>query len=124
MTPPDDCAKEEQAIAEDQIDRHAPGGVDSEALQAALLAALMAGKSLASVVPIALEIVARDPMVRAASFEGDLLRALMEVGGDFWARHPQLYDEYRAAVRNAAAVRRRLPLDLRLRFWSPLSSPS
>jgi hypothetical protein len=96
----------------------------SEASRAALLAALMRGTRLESAVPLALEIVGRDPMVRAASFEGDLLRALMEIGGDFWSHHPELYDEYRAAVRNAAAVRRRLPLELRLRFWSPLSNPS
>jgi hypothetical protein len=99
-------------------------GLASESSRAALLAALISGSCLASAVPVALDIVARDPMARAASFEGDLLRALMEVGGDFWSRHPKLYDEYRAAVRNAAAVRRRLPLDLRLRFWSPLPSGS
>ena len=96
----------------------------SEASRASLLAALLRGTSLESAVPLALEIVGRDPMARAASFEGDLLRALMEVGGDFWSRHPSLYEDYRAAVRNAAAVRRRMPIDIRLRFWSPLSNPS
>jgi CDI immunity proteins len=101
-----------------------PGEDGSSVSRAALLAALMSGSSLASAVPAALEIVARDPLVRAASFEGDLLRALMEVSGDFWSHHPRLYDEYRAAVRNAAAARRRLPAHLRLRFWSPLSGPS
>lgn len=102
----------------------AADGASSESSRAALLAALISGSCLASVVPVALEIVARDPMARAASFEGDLLRALMEVGGDFWSQHPELYVEYRAAVRNAAAVRRRLPVDLRLRFWSPLPNQS
>jgi hypothetical protein len=110
--------------AEDRVERRESEAADSDASRAALLDALISGSCLASVVPVALEIVARDPMARAASFEGDLLRALMEVGGDFWSRHPELYGEYRAAVRNAAAVRRRLPLDLRLRFWSPLPSGS
>ena len=110
--------------AEDENARQEPGDGDSAATRARLLAALLSGSRLASVVPIALEIVARDPLVRAASFEGDLLRALMEIGGDFWSHHPELYDEYRAAVRNAAAARLRLPVELRLRFWSPLSNPS
>lgn len=110
--------------AEDKVERRETEAADSEASRGALLAALISGSCLASVVPVALAIVARDPMARAASFEGDLLRALMEVGGDFWSRHPELYDEYRTAVRNAAEVRRRLPVDLRLRFWSPLASGS
>lgn len=97
---------------------------DLEMSRAELLAALLRGACLTAVVPLALAIVVREPLVRAVSFEGDLLRALMEVGGDFWARHPQLYDQYRSAVRDAAAARRRLPLDSRLRFWSPLSVES
>jgi len=107
-----------------EADAHGLTGSASEASRAALLAALMRGTSLEAAVPLALEIVGRDPMARAASFEGDLLRALMEVGGDFWSRHPSLYEDYRAAVRNAAAVRRRMPIDIRLRFWSPHSNPT
>ena len=110
--------------AEDKIDMRDSGNFESKVSRSALLAALISGSCLASVVPIALEIVGRDPMVRVASFEGDLLRALMEVGGDFWSRHPALFDEYRAAVRNAAAARRRMPQDIRLRFWSPLPNHS
>jgi hypothetical protein len=110
--------------AEDEIGIQELGNLGSTASRSALLAALLGGSCLASVVPVALEIVERDPMVRVASFEGDLLRALMEVGGDFWSRHPALFDQYRAAVRNAAAARRRMPQHLRLRFWSPLPSQS
>ena len=110
--------------AEHEIDMREFGDLESKVSRSALLAALIDGSCLASAVPIALEIVGRDPMVRVASFEGDLLRALMEVGGDFWSRHPELFDEYRAAVRNAAAARRRMPQDMRLRFWSLLPNQS
>lgn len=85
-----------------------------------LLAALVHGWCLGAVVPIALTRVERDPLVRASQFDGDLMRGLMEVPGAFWGRHPRLYDRYREALRQSAALRRRLPAEERMRFWSPL----
>jgi hypothetical protein len=85
-----------------------------------LLSAIVAGQELAIVVPLAVDAVERDPLVRAIEFPGDLLRALMEVPGGFWRRAPALYQRYRAALRAAAAMRRQLPMDERMRFWEPL----
>lgn len=88
-----------------------------------LLAALIRGRHLSAIVPIALARVERDPLVRAAHFRGDLMRGLMEVPGAFWGRHAVLYDRYREALRRSAALRRRLPVEERMRFWSPLPAP-
>jgi hypothetical protein len=88
-----------------------------------VLTALVNGWCLSAVVPIALARVERDPLVSAGSFDGDLMRGLMEVSGAFWGRHPRLYDRYRAALRQSAAMRRRLPAEERMRFWSPIESP-
>lgn len=85
-----------------------------------VLSALVHGWCLGAVVPIALARVERDPLVRASQFDGDLMRGLMEVPGAFWGRHPRLYDRYREALRQSAALRRRLPAEERMRFWSPL----
>lgn len=89
---------------------------------AEVLDALMHGACLSAVVPIAIARVERDPLVRAAHFNGDLMRGLMEVPGAFWGRHPRLYDRYREALRRSASLRRRLPTEERMRFWSPLGS--
>jgi len=86
-----------------------------------VLVALVHGWCLGAVVPIALTRVERDPLTRARSFDGDLMRGLMEVPGAFWGRHPRLYDRYREALRQSAALRRRLPAEERMRFWSPLN---
>ena len=86
-----------------------------------VLIALVRGWCLGAVVPIALTRVERDPLVRARCFDGDLMRGLMEVPGAFWGRHPRLYDRYREALRQSAALRRRLPAEERMRFWSPLN---
>ncbi len=85
-----------------------------------ILAALLSGRCLPAVVPIALARVEREPLVQAAHFNGDLMRGLMEVPGAFWGRYPQLYDRYREVLRRSAALRRRLPQAERMRFWSPL----
>lgn len=85
-----------------------------------VLAALVHGWCLGAAVPIALARVERDPLVRAGQFDGDLMRGLMEVPGAFWGRHPRLYDRYREALRQSAALRRRMPAEERMKFWSPL----
>jgi len=85
-----------------------------------VLRALVHGWCLAAVVPIALARVERDPLTNAGHFDGDLMRGLMEVPGSFWGRHPRLYDRYREALRQSAALRRRLPAEERMKFWSPL----
>ena len=85
-----------------------------------LLVSLASGDSLDAAVPAALEIVEGEPLAAAACFPGDLLRALMEVPGSFWAPNPGLYERYLAVVRAGAAARRRLPLEQRMAFWGPL----
>lgn len=86
-----------------------------------VLEALVRGWCLGAVVPIALARVERDPLANAGYFDGDLMRGLMEVPGAFWGRHPRLYDRYREALRQSAALRRRLPPEERMKFWSPLA---
>lgn len=85
-----------------------------------VLTALVRGWCLGAVVPIALARVEREPLTNAGHFDGDLMRGLMEVPGSFWGRHPRLYDRYREALRESAALRRRLPSEERMKFWSPL----
>jgi hypothetical protein len=87
---------------------------------AELLRALVNGWCLGAVVPIALARVEHDPLTNSGCFDGDLMRGLMEVPGGFWGRHPRLYDRYREALRQSAALRRRMPAEERMKFWSPL----
>lgn len=86
----------------------------------ALLAALLSGSSLDAAVPTALALVERDPLATCGRFRGDALRALMEVPGLFWTRHPHWYARYLMALRTAAGARRRLPDDERMEFWNTL----
>ena len=86
-----------------------------------LLISLVNGWRLSSAVPAVLEIVEKDPLASAGTFRGDLLRALMEVPGSFWSRHPTLFSRYRDAVRAGAMARRALPPDLRAEFWNALA---
>ena len=85
-----------------------------------LVAALVRGIDLQRMVPAAIDLVERDPLISAGRFSGDVLRALMEVPGGFWSRHTDLFDRYRAALRVAAALRRDLPVERRFEFWEPL----
>jgi len=85
-----------------------------------LLTALISRQHLESVVPRALEVVADEPLIMVHNFYGDLLRGLMDVPDEFWRRHPNLYEQYRSAVRSAAQARLKLPAETRLAFWSPL----
>jgi hypothetical protein len=107
-------------------ERFVPGELDAAQRPIAaasldeVLTALVHGWCLGAVVPIALARVERDPLTSAGYFDGDLMRGLMEVPGAFWGRHPRLYDRYREALRASAALRRRLPQEERMRFWSPL----
>ncbi|HEX8849057.1 MAG TPA: hypothetical protein VF761_05965 [Gemmatimonadaceae bacterium] len=87
-----------------------------------LLVALVRGEELGLVVPLALEIVSASPLASAGCFRGDLLRGLMEVPGSFWGACPQLYERYRAALRAAATLRRQLPREERMEFWSRLDA--
>jgi hypothetical protein len=86
-----------------------------------LLVSLVNGWSLTTTVPAVLDIVEREPLASAGGFGGDLLRALMEVHGSFWTRHPRLFTRYRAAVRAGALARRALPPAARDEFWNPLA---
>ena len=110
-----------------QARRHAAGEAHEAARDAVvpaslveLLSALLHGCCLSAAVPVALARVEREPLVRVALFDGDLMRGLMEVPGAFWGRHPRLYDRYREALRRSAALRRQLPAQERMCFWSPL----
>jgi CDI immunity proteins len=85
-----------------------------------LLVALVSSSRLSSAVAPAIEMVERDPLASAGCFRGDLLRGLMEVPGSFWRRAPDLYDRYRRALRAGAALRRRMPQQERMEFWSAL----
>ena len=87
---------------------------------AEVLSALVHGSCLGAVVPIAQARVELDPLTNAGHYDGDLMRVLMEVPGAFWGRHPRLYDRYREALRRSAVLRRRLPPEERMKFWSPL----
>ena len=85
-----------------------------------LLEALVNGWCLSAAVPIALDVVERDPLASGGCFPGDLVRGLMEVPGGFWGRYPRLYDRYLAALRASAMARRRLPPEQRMTFWNAL----
>lgn len=87
-----------------------------------VLIGLLQHRSLPYLVPRVLELVERDPFASGGWFRGDLVRALMEVPGAFWTRHPTLYDRYRAALRASAAKRRQLPWSEQMEFWSSLDS--
>ena len=86
----------------------------------ALLAALLSGASLERAVPTALAVVDRDPLATCGRFKGDAMRALMDVPGLFWARHPRWHARYLTALRSAAGARRRLPDAERMEFWNTL----
>jgi hypothetical protein len=105
---------------DDGDERHAARRPIVNASLAELLRALVHGWCLGAVVPIALARVEHDPLTNAGCFDGDLMRGLMEVPGNFWGRHPRLYDRYREALRRSAALRRRMPAEERMKFWSPL----
>lgn len=89
-----------------------------------LLESLVRHERLERTVPRALELLEGDPLASAGLFAGDLLRALLETPGGFWARHPALHRRFLAAVRAGALARRRLPPALRMEFWSPLEIPA
>ena len=99
-------------------------GHDSAAAHHELLVSLVQGIGLDVAVPAALDLVGEDPLHSAGRFPGDVLRALMEVPGSYWTRHPLLYDRYRSALRTGAALRRTLPPGRRFEFWAPLGIPS
>lgn len=100
--------------------RFTPTSMDAMSRQG-LLASLLNGWRLPTIVPAVLEIVEQEPLASAGGFGGDLLRGLMEVPGSFWSRHPRLFARYRAAVRAGALARRALPPSLRSEFWNPLA---
>lgn len=85
-----------------------------------LLTSLVNASRLPVAVPLALDIIERDPLATAGCFPGDLLRGLMDVPGTFWSTHPADYDRYRRALRSGAALRRRLTPVESMQFWSPL----
>lgn len=112
-------AHREPALSAWDADRMANRRVD-DVSNGELLVALLEGWCLAAVVPLALVVVEENPLTSAGCFPGDLLRGLMEVPGGFWARYPRLYDRYREALRAGSWLRRGLPPDERMEFWSVL----
>jgi len=88
-----------------------------------LLVALVHGWCLSVVVPMTLDLVEDDPLASSGQFAGDLIRALMEVPGSYWGRHPRQYARYRAALRASALRRRELSPEERMTFWEPLAVP-
>ncbi len=85
-----------------------------------VLRALIQGESLSEVVPVALKLLERDPLASGGYFRGDLIRCLMEVPGQFWWHRPELWEQYRGALRAAALLRRELPPQEQSQFWSVL----
>ena len=100
-----------------------PGSGDSMD-RSGLLVSLLERRRLDAVIPVVLDVLAEDPLASGGRFRGDLLRALIEVPGVFWGRHPHLYDRYRAALRAGASARRQLRPEERLQFWRPLDAPA
>jgi hypothetical protein len=83
-----------------------------------VLIALLQGWGLSYLVPKVLELVEHDPLASGGWFSGDYLRALMQLPGAFWSRHPTLHARYREALRDSALRRRRLPATERAEFWT------
>lgn len=97
--------------------------VTHAALLAELLSSMVDGNDLAQAVRATLAVLEEDPVATGGRFRGDLLRALMRVGGRHWSAHPGDYDRYRAALRNAALLRRGLVEPANMEFWTPLEVP-
>ncbi len=97
-----------------------PGRAAAPTDAAAALTSLLAGDVGVHDLLRALAVVERDPLASGGRFPGDVLRALMLLPGRAWARHPTLYERYRAALRAGALARRALPPHERDRFWGAL----
>lgn len=95
-------------------------GRSPSALLAGLLSALPSQQSLAGIVPRVLPILERDPLACGGHFPGDLLRALMEIGGTYWVKHEHDYARYRAVLRRAALERRGNSRVEHSAFWTEL----
>ena len=61
------------------------------------------GISLASLVPLALELLAQNPWVEGDLYPGDLLSNVLAVPDDFWQAHPELREELDHVVKQALA---------------------
>ena len=122
MTPPETRRRASDAalVAREELARREV----ADASDRELLVALVRGWCLEAVVPLALERVERDPLRSAGRFPGELLRGLMELPSGHWSRHPRQHARFLAALREAASLRRRLPPDERMRFWTPLDQPA
>jgi hypothetical protein len=53
---------------------------------------------LTFLVPLALEVLERDPLIEATFIPGDLLSSVLRVPHDFWRRHPKLRSRLDAIV--------------------------
>jgi hypothetical protein len=87
-----------------------------------LLQALVQGSLLPDVVPRTLAILEDSPLASAGCFRGDLLRALMSVPAQFWARNPALHQRYRTVLHDGAALRWSLDPSERDEFWTTLDA--
>lgn len=73
---------------------------------------------LATIVPLALDVLERDPLASAGFFRGALLRALIDLPANFWGDNPAAFARYQDAVRAGALARRSLPSAERMEFWT------
>jgi contact-dependent growth inhibition (CDI) system CdiI-like immunity protein len=86
-----------------------------------LFRALQRRTDLDQVVPAALDVLERDPLVSASRFRGDLLRALIDLPAGFWHRDCASFARYQTVLRAAARARRELPAAERMAFWSDVT---
>ena len=61
------------------------------------------GLGLASLLPLALELLAQNPWVEGDLYPGDLLSNVLAVPDDFWQAHPELREELDHVVKQALA---------------------
>lgn len=94
-----------------------------ELLLTELLSSTIDTHDLSTAVRATLSVVEEDPIATAGRFRGDLLRALMRLGGRYWTAHPDEYSRYRAALRNAALLRRGSGDAATVEFWDRLEKP-
>nr|WP_281425939.1 contact-dependent growth inhibition system immunity protein [Polymorphospora rubra] len=74
---------------------------------------------LSHLVPIALDLLQNDPMAEGDMYEGDLLRAVLRIGPDFWAAHTDLLQRLHAVIDAIADPPKWLTTDLLPALESP-----
>jgi hypothetical protein len=62
------------------------------------------GIGLLFLVPLALEVLDREPLAEGAYCPGDLLEAVLSIGEEFWNQHPDWYGHVQAIVGRMSQV--------------------